>query len=757
MAAEQKDSWLRKGNFPPDKDTVVANIAERDAIIYYNSLYPELFGLAYGGMLVATKDPDTTWRLNQAKDTWTDIFSGTSSAALYDNNRLVYGGEFVKNESNPNQFILEATKWWIWGDTINEWTLPDDSTFSVISTSASGLYRYVQPILKQDGTLQALSGIEAVNPHPPTVDYALSIALPLILVGFDTTEIIYKNNFYALRSDSRKPITGKWIENAIIELYARPLPTPQLIKSFIDDNYPFRLELYFDDASASYRLRPHIEDYDIAGGGGTVSPLTTKGDLYVFSTVNDRLGVGADGSLLIADPSADTGLKWDTPTNLGFVVNNANNTTTSAFSLTSNFANVAYEINNGVSAANGPTLKASNSSNLTSGIVTLYDNGFMLGSSGPLPVSGTYNTQISSIAGTKRLLISSSELLFQGAVYNADYSANFVNRSLITKEYVDTKVSTSLGASFIDNVFRISDEVDNTKKFGFEVSGVAAGATRIVTISNFDGTMAYLDSPIFTTKITTPIIYGSSATSGNLTIGSTSSTTTKGNILFGTSIYNEANNWLGINATPDARLTIKNAVANDYLTTVSLVNIYNGTSLLSTINNFGISSWNLYDSGNTNVGKLGFGVTEATLYSKSGSASTGAAFLVENSVGTMLIRANNAGVIEANKVIAATTFAGGSLSLNLSTADVFRVTLTGNISAFDVTNLVAGRIYKVYFIQDATGFRTITGLAAKFKTEDARTILLSTQPNAVDMLQLEVEDANVSTPIVGVYPIYNRS
>ena len=69
--------------------------------------------------------------------------------------------------------------------------------------------------------------------------------------------------------------------------------------------------LYFNTTSAAIFFAS-----DAADGS---SPLTTKGDLYGFSTLDARIPIGTNNQVLTADSAQALGLKWATPTTAAFI------------------------------------------------------------------------------------------------------------------------------------------------------------------------------------------------------------------------------------------------------------------------------------------------------------------------------------------------------------------------------------------------------------------------------------------------------
>lgn len=71
------------------------------------------------------------------------------------------------------------------------------------------------------------------------------------------------------------------------------------------------------------------------------SNLTTKGDLYVYSTTNTRLGVGTNDQLLVPDSTQTTGLRWTSTLPTAAMPALTGDVTNSAGSLSTTIANAA--------------------------------------------------------------------------------------------------------------------------------------------------------------------------------------------------------------------------------------------------------------------------------------------------------------------------------------------------------------------------------------------------------------------------------
>jgi len=65
-------------------------------------------------------------------------------------------------------------------------------------------------------------------------------------------------------------------------------------------------DLYFNTTSAAFFFSTDAAD--------STSPLTTKGDLYGYSTLDARIPIGTNNQVLTADSAQALGLKWATPT-----------------------------------------------------------------------------------------------------------------------------------------------------------------------------------------------------------------------------------------------------------------------------------------------------------------------------------------------------------------------------------------------------------------------------------------------------------
>jgi len=171
--------------------------------------------------------------------------------------------------------------------------------------------------------------------------------------------------------------------------------------------------LYFTATGASI-----FYDYIQAGGA---SPLTTKGDLYTYSTSDARLAVGTNNYVLTADSAEATGLKWAAAAGGGGKVLQViyGSYATEQTSTTTTFADT------GLSASITPTLN-------TSKVLVLVSQ------------QGVYKANDSAANGTKLRLLRGSTAILDPISTISPYTGTLLEQSIcVSTCYLDSPATTS--------------------------------------------------------------------------------------------------------------------------------------------------------------------------------------------------------------------------------------------------------------------------------------------------------------------------
>ena len=252
---------------------------------------------------------------------------------------------------------------------------------------------------------------------------------------------------------------------------------------------------------------------------GTV--LTTASSIANSNLANSSLTIGSTGIALGGSATTFTGLASITSTAVvtndsGFRIrNNSDNTKIGAFSSASITAGQTRTLTFPDASGTIATQAYVNAQITAEDLDITTDDGNSIAidlDSETLTLAGgtgiastsTGNTATFAIDSTVATLTGSQTLTnktivlgnntVSGALANGitatTQSASDNSTKVATTAYVDNQVTTGAPTEFADNVFRVKDNSDATKKLAFECSGISGSTTRTMTVPDTDGTIS---------------------------------------------------------------------------------------------------------------------------------------------------------------------------------------------------------------------------------------------------------------------------
>ena len=256
----------------------------------------------------------------------------------------------------------------------------------------------------------------------------------------------------------------------------------------------------FPDATGTVAL---LTSLSIASGSGLTYNSST-GEFSTNAIPNSKL---ANSSITIGGTGVALGGSITTFSGLSSVTADAVVTKTGGFRVidsTDNTKQLAFD----ASAITGSTTRTLAVPDVSDTLVvlgatqTLTNKTIAFGSN---TVSGTlaqFNTAVSdatlvSTTGSETLTNKTIVLgnnTVSGALANGitatTQSASDNSTKVATTAYVDNQVTAGAVNEFADNVFRVKDNSDASKKLAFECSGISGSTTRTMTVPNTDGTIS---------------------------------------------------------------------------------------------------------------------------------------------------------------------------------------------------------------------------------------------------------------------------